>query len=324
MLRGYSAILLFLIFLSACGPVAIATPIGGIPGPTPDVARIASEYPRVDGSTSAHPLQVLMACTLLDVPCAWTDQSFFGPSSERRFGPDLFDTLTGNGEIVASIWHNGTHSAYENLINKDTDFILVARMPSQDEIRLARLKGVELDIRPVALDAFVFLAHVDNPVNSLTLEQVREIYTGKITQWDALGGEGQINAYQRNRNSGSQELMEELVMKDARMIDAPDMIFPGMMGPINAINNDPLGLGYSVYFYATYMLPDENVKLLGVEGVVPTSATIASREYPLVTEVYAVVRANMPSDSSIVMLRDWLLSNDGQVAVEESGYVPTQ
>jgi phosphate transport system substrate-binding protein len=319
-------ILLITLCLSACGPIGpsiVVTPSSGkMPGPTPDVTAIVGEYPRVDGSTSAHPLQVLIACTLLDVPCAWTDQSILGPFTERRIGPDLFDTLTENGETVTSIWHNGTHSAYVKLINKDADFIIVARMPSEDEIRQAGIKAVKLDIRPVALDAFVFLAHVDNPVESLTLDQIRDIYTGEVTEWGELGGMGQINAYQRNPNSGSQELMEDLVMQGRRMVDAPDMIFPGMMGPINAISSDPQGIGYSVYFYASFMLPDENVKLLGVEGVVPTSETIASREYPLVTEVYAVVRADTAADSSAVMLRDWLLTDEGQETVEESGYVP--
>ena len=325
-LRKIAAIFLIIFCLSACGPgkpsVVVTLPTDVTPGPTPDVAVIARDYPRVDGSTSAHPLQVLIACTLLDVPCTWTDQSFLGPTSERRIGPDLFDTFTENGEIVANIWHNGTHSAYVNLINKDTDFIIVARMPSDDEIRQAGLRGVKLDIRPVALDAFVFLSHVDNPVKSLTLDQIRDIYTGKTTTWDELGGIGEINAYQRNPNSGSQELMDDLVMQGRRMVDAPDMIFPGMMGPINAISNDPQGLGYSVYFYASFMLPDENIKLLGIDGVVPTSETIASGDYLLATEVYAAVRADMPTDSTAVMLRDWLLTDDGQDAVEESGYVP--
>ena len=319
-------IFLIVIFLSACGQiepsVVLTFPNKVTPGPTPDVADIASDYPRVDGSTSAHPLQVLIACTLLDVPCTWTDQSFFGPSSERRIGPDMFDTLSENWETVANIWHNGTHSAYMNLIDKDANFIIVARMPSDDEIRQARLRSIKLDIRPVALDAFVFLVHVDNSVKSLTLEQIRNIYTGKITTWDVLGGMGRINAYQRNPNSGSQELMDDLVMQETRMVDAPDMIFPGMMGPINAISSDPQGIGYSVYFYASFMLPDENVRLMGIEGVVPTSETIANGDYSLATEVYAVVRADMPADSTAVMLRDWLLTVDGQNVVKESGYVP--
>jgi len=72
------------------------------------------------------------------------------------------------------------------------------------------------------------------------------------------------------------------------------------------------------------MLPDENVRLLGIEGVVPTYETIAGQDYPLVTEVYAVVRTDMPVDSNAVMLRDWLLTEDGQEVVEESGYVPSK
>ena len=195
-------------------------------------------------------------------------------------------------------------------------------MPSDDEIRQAGIKSVKLDIRPVALDAFVFLVHVDNPAQSLTLDQIRDIYTGKTTTWDELGGIGEINAYQRNPNSGSQELMDDLVMQGRQMVDAPDMIFPGMMGPINAISSDPQGVGYSVYFYASFMLPDENVRLLGIEGVVPTSESLANGDYSLATEVYAMVRADIPNDSTAVMLRDWLLTEGGQDTVEESGYVP--
>jgi phosphate transport system substrate-binding protein len=95
-----------------------------------------------------------------------------------------------------------------------------------------------------------------------------------------------------------------------------------MMGPINAISDDPQGIGYSVYFYATNMLPDENVRLLGLNGIIPTSATIADRTYPLVTGVYAVVRTDTPTDSTAVMLRDWLFTESGQQVIKESGYVP--
>jgi phosphate transport system substrate-binding protein len=194
-------------------------------------------------------------------------------------------------------------------------------LPSDDEVQEAAKAGVTLDVRPMALDAFVFLVHKDNAVTSITLEQIRDIYSGTITSWSELGGTGQINAYQRDQNSGSQELMEELVMKGTPMTDAPNMIFPSMMGPINAIHDDPLGIGYSVFYYATFMLPDENIKLLGIGGVQPTTETITSHTYPLVTEVYAVVRGDMPADSSATMLRDWYLTDVGQETVKESGYV---
>ena len=100
---------------------------------------------------------------------------------------------------------------------------------------------MELEIHAVALDAFVILANTENPVESLQQQDVRAIYTGEITRWNQVGGQAQeINPYQRNRNSGSQELMEKLIMRGEAMIDAPDMSLEGMMGPINALASDPL------------------------------------------------------------------------------------
>jgi phosphate transport system substrate-binding protein len=162
------------------------------------------------------------------------------------------------------------------------------------------------------------------------MEAIREIYTGKVARWSELGAsiggggaEGDpISAYSRNPNSGSQELMEKLVMRRAEMIEAPDMMLPSMMGPLSAIAVDPSGIGYSVYYYATFMLPTEGVKLIGVDGVLPTSENIADRSYPLTTEVYAVIREGLRGDQSAVLLRDWLVGAEGQGVVKESGYVP--
>jgi phosphate transport system substrate-binding protein len=225
-----------------------------------------------------------------------------------------------------------------NLIEGGADFILVARSPSEDELNAAQVRGVVLDVQAVALDAFVFLVHVDNPVDDLALDTIRDIYTGRVTTWAEVTGDAQqsaddaqpIHTYRRNPNSGSQELMEKLVMQGEPMIDSPDMILETMIGPIHAIGgdlseergDDRLGIGYSVYYYAMFILPHERVKLIGIDGVPPTSENIASRAYPLTTEVYAVVREDTPKDSTAVMLRNWLLTADGQAAIALSGYVP--
>jgi ABC-type phosphate transport system substrate-binding protein len=167
------------------------------------------------------------------------------------------------------------------------------------------------------------------------LDTLRGIYSGKITTWGEAGStlapDDAIHTYQRNRNSGSQELMDKLVMRGTPMIDSPDMILETMMGPIHAIGGDPLmgvsdegdplGIGYSVYFYAGFIFPHENLKIIGVDGVLPSADTIASGAYPLATEVYAVVRDSMPRTSNAVLLRDWLLTEEGQAVIEESGYV---
>jgi phosphate transport system substrate-binding protein len=227
---------------------------------------------------------------------------------------------------------SGTHDSYMNLIARDVEIVLVARAPSEEELQAASNAGVALDVRPIALDAFVFLVHVDNPVESLRLDAVRRIYSGEITDWRAATGQQVmgfgIHAYQRNDQSGSQELMERLVMQGTEMADFPDMILYTMSGPLNSIGGngytagDSLGIGYSVYFYANYIFPHEQVKLIGINGVLPTSSTIASGAYPLTTEVYVVIREDTPADDSAVLLRDWLLTEQGQAVVEESGYVP--
>jgi phosphate transport system substrate-binding protein len=292
-------------------------------------ALIALDYPRVDGSTSAHPLQVMLACRILDVPCSW--QEGWALDTTRRLAPELdFEGSPQLMERIFSIWHNGTHGGYVNLIEGNADFILVARPPSVDEQRAARARGVVLDVQAVALDAFVFLVNVGNPVEDLSLETIRDIYTGAITHWSELEEDGQwgtgeeIHTYQRNRNSGSQELMEKLVMRGAAMINSPDMMLESMIGPINAIGEDPLGIGYSVYYYTVFMLPSDDVKLLGVDGVFPTSESIVDGSYPLTTEVYAVIRQRTSPDHTAVLLRNWLLTEEGQAAIRESGYVPIQ
>jgi phosphate transport system substrate-binding protein len=287
-----------------------------------DINRLqADRYPGVDGSTSTYPLQMMVACRVLSVDCTWTQGDLFDPT--RRITPDMHSTGEREAETLFNITHSGTHSAYLKLINKEADLILVAREPSWDERDAAALKSVVMDFQPIARDGFVFLVHAENPVESLSLEQIVDIYTGRITNWAEVGGlDAEIHTYQRNPNSGSQELMERLVMRGEAMIDSPAMMLETMMGPINALREDPLGIGYSVHFYAANIYPDENVRMIAVERVEPTSETIASRSYPLTTRVYAVLREGTNPSSAAMALRNWLFTQEGQAAVEASGYVP--
>jgi phosphate transport system substrate-binding protein len=294
--------------------------------PTPTIELVdisginAHSYPRVDGSTSTYPMQVMVACKILDVSCKWTEGDFF--TDTRRIAPTNSLLTSDEHEAILSLYHSGTHGAYMSLIEDTADLIIVARKPSDDELDTAGDEGILLDVRSVALDGFVFLLHQDNPVGSLSLQQIRDIYTGKITNWAEVGGlDGEIHTYQRNPNSGSQELMEKLVMQGEAMLDSPDMILMSMMGPFSAIHDDPLGIGYSVFFYAENIYPDENVRMIAVEDVEPTSETIAAGSYPLTTEVYVVMRKAPQVPALAQKLRDWLLTDDGQLAVEASGYV---
>ncbi len=324
--------LILILLFAACSPSSAPSDVESLR------ATIARNYPAVDGSTSAHPLQRTLACDLLDVPCVWSAMS--SENVQRTIIPDPDrDIAEQSAQAILQITHNGTHGSYMNLIEGAADVILVARAPSEDELQAAVEMGVSLDVQVVALDAFVFLVNVENPVDDLARDTLQDIYAGNISSWMELdivvvsdnADEELIHAYQRNRNSGSQELMEGLVMRGTRMVDAPELLTTSMLGPLNAIGGNPwsgggdvLGVGYSVYYYANFMFPHQHVKLIAIDGVQPTAENIASRAYPLTTEVYVAVRDDMPQDSSAVIFRDWLLTGDGQAVIAESGYVPIQ
>ncbi|MCK5253915.1 MAG: substrate-binding domain-containing protein [Thermoplasmata archaeon] len=274
-------------------------------------------YPRVDGSTSTHPLGMIACCYQLNTRWEWKEHW----DESHRVYPLYLEPMYD--EILEWVDHSGTHGSYVNLIKKKTDLILVAREPSDSELELAEDRKVGFEIVPIAYDAFVFIVNVNCSVHSLTTDQIQRIYTGEIINWLDVGGVADtINPYQRDENSGSQELMMDLVMKDLEMIDAPNMILQGMMGPIIVISGDTLGLGYSVYYYEQFMAPNEQLQLVTVDGVTPSYETIASGEYPYTTEVYAVIRTDMPGNHPAKWIWDWLQSKEGQTVVKSSGYVP--
>ena len=226
----------------------------------------------------------------------------------------------------AGLHHNTTDNAYMNLIAGDMDVIFVTA-PSPDELEAAEAAGVELEVIPVVKDALVFLANTDNPVTSLTRQQIKDIYTGKLTNWNQVGGpNSDIIPYQRPLNSGSQTLFLQLAMADTTPMDAPQERRPASMGDlvdaVSLYDNSPTSLGFSVFYYAQQMYTKDNVKLIGIDGVVPDTQSISAETYPYLTYYYAVVRADEPTDSLARQLIDWLLTWEGQQIASSVGYVP--
>lgn len=256
-------------------------------------------YPRVDGSTATMPLSENLAASLLSIT----------PEEAKNY-----------------IKHNTTHNAYENLIGGKADIIFVTE-PSEEELSMADLKGIELEVIPVVKEAFVFLVNKDNPVTDISAEDIRAIYQGKINNWKELGGpDKEIIAYQRPENSGSQTLMQNQVMKGLQMADAPTELKPSaMMGLIDVIasyDNSDKAIGYSVYYYANSMYSKNMVKFINVDGVEPNNENISSGKYPFTSAYYAVIRRSEPENSNAIRLLSFILSEEGQKLAEDSGYVP--
>ena len=285
-------------------PEFLATAIDKITGNYVEPVVISTEplytaenYPKIDGSTATIPLA----------------QAF-----QANF--------TGVDLDKVEIKHSKTHQAYEALVKKTVDAILVVE-PSEDELKLAKDSGVEYDITKVVNEGFVFFLNRANPVDSLTVEQIQDIYSGKITNWAQVGGNDEpIIAYQRPRNSGSQTGMESLVMKDIKLMDAPtENIAAGMMDIIDAVSaydNAKGAIGYSYYYYANTMYLSDDIKMLKVNDVAPNNDTIKSGEYPFLTAYYAVSLKGLNPEADT--LKEQMLSPRGQQVAEKAGYVPVK
>ncbi len=235
-----------------------------------------------------------------------------------------------------------THDAYVHLIEGLCDLNINARLPSASELKLAREKGVKLACVPIARDALVFIVNYTNPVHGLTLPQIREIYRGQIKSWNDVGTDAhtlagwaakdparKIRALWRERDSGSRELFDRLVPQGTEIPEPQgwprqELFSNSMAGPYNRVTQAPLALGYSVYYYEHFMAMSAFTRTIAIDGVEPTAHTIASGTYPLTTLVYASYRESDQPDAPGRRLLAWLLSDEGQRLVRESGYVPVR
>lgn len=256
------------------------------------------EYPVVDGSTATIPL----AARLLSHACGL-------PLEEA----ELY------------INHSKTSEAYRNLVYGRADMLIAYEAP-EDAVETAQYSGYTWTAEPIGRDALVFLVNEGNPIESLTEQQIRDIYSGKITNWKEVGGEDQdIVPFQRDANSGSQTLMDKLVMRDLAMMEAPADYIPGDMGElianVQSYDNTSSAIGYSVYYYVKNMYDASGVKMIAVDGVSPSDATIQSGDYPYLNDFYAVIGQETAQDTPARQLFDFLLSEEGAALVRESGYV---
>ncbi|MDR1095950.1 MAG: substrate-binding domain-containing protein, partial [Spirochaetaceae bacterium] len=142
-------------------------------------------YPKVDGSTSTEPLHTIITCKLFGIGYKWVPDYW----NLQRIEPNL-NNLNANdaNKFLKLIKSSQTHQSFISLIDKGADLILTARKMSPDEKTHADAAGVSLIETPVALDALVFIVNPNNPIASLTAKQIQDIYTGKTTHWNELGG----------------------------------------------------------------------------------------------------------------------------------------
>ena len=233
--------------------------------------------------------------------------------------------FTGIDISEIQVEHSKTDNVCRNLINRNADLILVTELP-EEERKLAKYRDIELEIVPIAKEAFVFLVNKNNPVENLTLSQIQNIYSGEITKWKDVGGtDSKITAFQRPEGSESHKAMLKYVMQGIKMMKPiTETVSQGKEEIIDVVSdydNSETAIVYSYYNYATTMYSTENIKMLSVNGIKPTYENIQNGLYGIQSTYYAVIRKDEPEDSDTRKLLNAMVSERGQNVAKEAGYV---
>ena len=261
------------------------------------------EFPRTDGSTACIPLiaQIMADTTGMDL-----------------------ETAQGcvNTNKTSWAWRNlGLYSDGDDGIR-----LILAYEPSESVKEELAADGRPLEQKAVGRDALVFIVNEDNPVQSLTQQQLKDIYAGRITNWKEVGGADlEIVPFQRGENSGSQTLFQKLLIQGGDLMDAPTELAPtemgGLVDSIASYNNSANAIGFSVYYYIDQMYSQPGLRLLAVDGVAPSNDTIADQSYPLCNDFYAAIRQDSAADSPERKVYAWLSTEAGYQCIEKAGYV---
>ncbi|MBQ8612483.1 MAG: substrate-binding domain-containing protein [Oscillospiraceae bacterium] len=219
--------------------------------------------------------------------------------------------------------YNNTPGGYQLLAEKRIDLFLGV-YPSEAQKAYAGECDTTFIYTPVGTEAFVFFVHKDNPIDNLTTEQIKGIYSGEITNWKQLGGKNEeIAAFQRNEGSGSQSMLQRF-MGDTPIMEAPtervNNMMSGIIEQVSSYRSKSNSIGFSFRYYVEGIIQNPDIKVLSVDGVAPTAENIRNGRYPIVTPMYAVTYEGNKNEN-VERLLGWILSEEGQYIIEETGYV---
>lgn len=276
------------------------------------------DLPRLDGATALYPVYAAFAENVYQGL-----GSYYRRETETEDRPGLF--VRYDEPPYSIIKCSKTPEAYENLIYGKADMIFVAE-PSKAHVEQIRSRGDDFVLTPIGSEAFVFFTNKKNPVEGLSVAQIRDIYTGRLTNWKNVGGrDAKILAYQRPENSGSQTTMQQKVMQGETMQEPTAITYAGGMGEVIRqvadYQNAENALGYTFMYYSSAMIGDNRIKHLKVDGVEPRPETVRNGEYPFTSHFYAVTRKS-ETNPKVAQLLEWIASEEGQSLVEKTGYVP--
>ena len=261
--------------------------------------KFINNFPVLDGSTALYPVYASFAQALYS-------------ESEYKASENL-------------VFCNGTAKAYDNILKSKADIIFCAA-PSDLQIQKFRDNGLNLKFIPIGMEAFVFFVNKNNIIDSLTIENIQGIYSGRILNWKEVNGKKEsIKAFQRPKGSGSQTALENIMDNISIINPLKEDVSDVMSGIINQVadyRNFSNAIGFSFLFYSTQMVQNSQIKLLAVNGIYPSQETIQDGSYPFSDNFYAVFIDTEEKNENIELFIEWILSTQGQTLISKAGYIP--
>ncbi len=230
-------------------------------------------------------------------------------------------------EVSLSVTGGGSGTGIAALINNTVGIANASRAIKQVEIDEAKANGITPVEFIVARDAIGVIVNRDNPVDQLSLQQLADIFTGRINNWADVGGEDlEIVRLSRETNSGTHVYFLETVIrlgsKDNKDIFSRDtLLLPSSEGIIAEVRDNPHAIGYDGLGYIT-----DEVKVIAVAPdatgpfILPSVATVNDGTYPIARDLYMYTPGDPPA--AVKAYIDWILSVDGQTIVNNLGFVP--
>lgn len=229
-------------------------------------------------------------------------------------------------EVRISVTGGGSGTGFAALINGTVDIANASRAIKPEELEAAKARGITPVEFTVARDAIAIVVHPSNPVSGLTLRQISDIYTGKITRWSQVGGEDRpIVLLSRESNSGTYMYFLEHVIRmgdsDSDLLFSPDtLLMPSSEGISAEVRQNPNAIGYDGLGYVT---PDQKVLAVARDArspyVLPSVETVNDGSYPISRPLY-MYTAGEPA-GAVKDYLEWILG-PGQAVVPELGFVP--
>ena len=223
--------------------------------------------------------------------------------------------MKANPGVQMSLSGGGSGEGVKALIDKTTDIATSSREIKKEEIALAASKGVKPVAHVVAYDAIIPVVHPKNKVKNLSIDQLSQIYQGKITNWKEVGGDDlKIVVISRDSSSGTFESWDHFVMKKAKVTPRAQMLASnGAL--VTAVAKNKYAIAYLGIGYV-----NKSVKPLQVNGITASVQTAMSKEYPMSRELY--MYTNREPEGHVAKYIAFVKSADGQKIVAKEGFVP--